>query len=114
MKHVYGCKPEELIIGIAPSISMDDYYIREEDQSLINPDAWKGNIERRIADGKSHLHLNLLGNVITQLTSVGVNPVHIQAYGEKVNTFKLAGENPPAAFSHRNGNKGRFLVAAQL
>lgn len=121
MRNFYGCKPEDVAVGIAPSIGKNHYFIKQKDATIINRAVWENFTVRRFISGEERLYLDILGNIILQLKACGVDASQIQAYGNEVDTFELAGKNPPEAYSQRYSNatgdaskSGRILVAAQL
>ncbi len=121
MRDRYGCAPSGIRVGIGPSISKNNYFIKEADARIIDGHSWQDFSKKRFVAGENRLYLDILGNITNQLIYSGLIPSNIQAYGSGVDTFELAGKNPPEAFSQRYSNatdntskNGRILVAAQL
>jgi copper oxidase (laccase) domain-containing protein len=115
----YGCKPDDVIVGIPPGISPRHYFVRPHDR--LNRENWRDHLEDKVVKGEERIYLDLLGNLIDQLVSSGILPKNIQAYGHEVCTYELAATEPPLARSQRFSTataqpdkNGRCLVAASL
>jgi len=102
---------DELLIGIAPSITKKNYFIKHRDE-LENPNVWKGFTEER----DNLFYLDMMGIIRRQFVEAGVRESNIMQY--HIDTFDAAKNGE--AFSHRywkinkEGNDGRFMVAVEL
>lgn len=119
----FNCMPEDIFIGISPSIGPKYYWIKQADQDLIDRNYWKEFAEADTIDGGGIIRIDVLGKILSILAEYKIPDTNIQAYGhaEAVDTYALAKLDPPHAFSHRyatNTNQpernGRIMVAAQL
>ena len=100
--------PSEIYICITPAISKDYYFVNSGE---INESNWNGFMEKK--DNK--IFLDILGNILSQLTQAGIPNQNIEYY--KIDTFSSAAEGK--TFSHRlssttNIPEGRFFVAIGL
>lgn len=113
-----GCNPEDILVGVAPSISADNYYVRGEDRALLrNYDDWRAHGRLQEATTEDRIYLDTVGYLTDQLIEAGVTVNHIQPYG--IDTLSAAehGEGfsqRRSSYSGDPGKNGRFLVAAQL
>lgn len=119
----YGVAPHKVVAGIAPGIPPKNYFIQEADSQIIDSEKWDGFALQMPANETrpARIHLDVTGKIIHQLLENGILPSNIQAYGDTVDTYELASQNPHLAFSHRYATEtgqphknGRFLVAIQL
>jgi copper oxidase (laccase) domain-containing protein len=106
----YGCNLNEVIVGICPGISADNYYL-DHINALKNPSQWSNFVEEK----KGKYYLDLQGLLIKQFIDAGIPQTNIQAYA--INTYTASQQGK--LFSHLYAREsqtaeGRFLVTAQL
>lgn len=107
----YNCNVRSLRIGITPTITVRNYFIRNI-KELAQPDSWNGFIEER--DGL--LYLDFIGQILRQYNLIGLSAEQIQLY--YVDTYEAA--KCGDTFSHRYSQmneeaaSGRMIVAAQI
>lgn len=122
----YGCNPEEIFIGITPSIGPRYYFIKQKDQAennLVDRNYWGLFAYNDEQNNESIIRIDILGKILSILKEYGIPDENIQAYGgsDAVDTYALASKNPPEAFSYRYAvatdqpeRDGRIMVACQL
>jgi len=118
---IYGCRPEKMNVGIFPGMGYPYSTITAGDEDkYLTPGVWDGFMEPH---DSGIVKLNPLGNIFFQLKKMGIRDNLVEAYGDsdEVDTFAMAGTNPPQAFSHRYSTHtsqperdGRNLVVVQL
>lgn len=107
----YNCNIQSLRIGITPTITVRNHFIRSIGE-LTQPDNWNGLIEER--DGL--LYLDFIGQILRQYSLIGLSSEQIQLYN--VDTYEAAKRGD--TFSHRywqmneGVTNGRMIVAAQI
>lgn len=113
-----GFAPEDLFIGVAPSINADRYFIRSQDRGLLpHVQDWIQRGRLREDKGEGRIYLDTLGYLADQFTESGVQADRIQPYG--IDTLQAAEQGEGfsqryASLTQNPRNNGRFLVAAQL
>lgn len=122
----YTVKPEDIIVGITPSIGPKHYYLKLKDQEkkqLIDQKYWGRFAWKDKLDGETIVRIDILGKILSILDDKGIPDKNIEAYGHgsNVDTFDLAAHHPPLSFSHRFATftnqpqrNGRIMVVAQL
>lgn len=115
-----------LIIGITPGIGPKHYFVKRNDlntKKLLNLSYWEGYAMPDQREDEEILRIDITGKIISVLKSYGIDDTNIQAYGhtDSVDTYTLASQNPPLAYSHRYAvssnqpyRNGRMMVAVQL
>ncbi len=120
----YGCDPQMITLGVAPSIGMSHYPIKKKNiKSETNPQGvislensfWKSFMQEGSVEGENVVFLDVCGNVIAQFLEAGVHESNIYLYD--LDIFALAQNG--MAFSHRYSQQtgfpgGRIMVVAQL
>lgn len=113
-----GCKPEDILVGVTPSIDAANYYVQVENSDLLRGfDGWKERGRLRENESEGRIYLDTLGYLTDQLIEAGVTIDHIQPYG--IDTLSAAEQGEGfsqrrATYTGNPNNNGRFLVAAQL
>ena len=109
MQYAYGCRAEDCIVGIGPSIAGEDYEVDEKVFGELNeaPESWH---DFATASRDGHWNLDLWGLNRFQLISEGVLPEYIKTSG--VSTLR----NTALFFSYRaeNGKTGRLGAMISL
>lgn len=107
----YKCDIKSIKIGITPTITIQNHFIRNISE-LNYPEHWNGFTRER--DGL--IYLDFIGQILSQYSSIGLTSDQVQLYN--VDTYEAAKDGE--TFSHRywqmnpTYTKGRMLVAAQL
>lgn len=126
LENKYGVDLTTLTIGITPSIGPKHYVIKQADQDtkhLIDETYWGMYAQKDSLEGVPLIRVDVLGKILSILTTYGVPNHQIQAYGhnDSVDTYFLASQQPRAAFSHRFATatgqpekNGRIMVACQV
>lgn len=111
----YGLDPEEIKLGIAPSLEPSHHEIQANDYSKIitNSEAWQPYILHPTQDGP--YYVDVRSNLADQYMTMGVLPENIELY--LTGTYDSAGKN--RGFSHRrsrheNSPLYRFGMAVQI
>lgn len=110
----YGCEPENIHIGIVPSLKATRHKIGKEDVSrhVTNP-TWSEHINY---DDEGNAYLDGSGMAISQFMAAGIPSENIARYS--VDTYDAAAAEE--GFSHRYTTQhpgrrvGRFMVAVQI
>lgn len=107
MVEKYNCKPENIIVGIGPSISIDHYEIGEDVASQFR-EKYGADSEKTLQTRNNKLYLDLWTANVLQLKNCGVE--HIQVSG------LCTACHIDDWFSHRaeKGKTGRFGVLMAL
>ena len=93
-KH-YQVKPENIYIGIAPSIGPKYYFIKARDQlekNFLDLAYWGKFATDDELDGEKIIKVDVLGKILSILKNQGIPGSNIEAYGhaEAVDTYTLA------------------------
>jgi len=119
-------KPQDIFVGISPSIGPRNYFLKAKDQEkyhFIDEDYWDKFSHEDLLENETIIRIDVLGKILSVLHSKGIPDQNIEAYGHEapVDTFDLARQIPPLAFSHRYARStnqplknGRMVVVAQL
>jgi len=122
----YRCKPNDVFIGISPSIGPNYYWIKQVDQDekiIIDRAYWGAFAYDDEVNKVKIIRIDVLKKILSIFTAYGVPAENIQAYGhdDMVDTYTLAALTTPLSFSHRfasnteqSERNGRIMVAAQL
>lgn len=104
MREVYGCQPEDILVGIGPNMGKDSFQVREDVLQVFHTTF--GDLAEVFftpqSDGSFLLNLNAA--LLTQLIASGIQPDHIEVSG--IDTY----QRTDVFFSHRaeKGKTGRF------
>lgn len=107
----YNCDIRSLRIGITPTITVQNHFIRSMGE-LTQPDNWNGLVKEK--DGL--LYLDFIGQILRQYNAIGLSSEQIQLHN--VDTYEAAKRGD--TFSHRywqmneGVTNGRMMVAAQI
>lgn len=103
----YNCKPENIIAGIGPSISVDHYEIGEEVAAQFR-EKYKNNAEKILQTRDNKLYLDLWTANVLQLRNAGVEHIQVSSLCTACHLEDW--------FSHRaeKGKTGRFGVLMAL
>jgi YfiH family protein len=109
MVSTYGSKPEELMVGIGPSICLDHYEVGLNVIARVDA-AFGSEVGLLVHRKNGHAHLDLWKANQLVLTGAGVLPEHIEVAG------LCTVEHPQDWYSHRGekGQTGRFGGAFAL
>lgn len=107
MIETYNCKPENIIAGIGPSISVDHYEIGEDVASQFR-DKYGEDAEKILQTRENKLYLDLWTANVIQLKNVGVEQIQVSGLCTACHLEDW--------FSHRaeKGKTGRFGVLLAL
>jgi copper oxidase (laccase) domain-containing protein len=110
----YGCAPEDIRIGIVPSLRAERHRINREDVGrLVTVPAWDKHLTY---DDEGNAYVDGAGMAISQFTAAGIPPENIAHYDVDTYASSATGEG----FSHRYSTQhpgqriGRFMVAVQI
>jgi len=120
----YDFRPHDIFIGISPGIGPKNYFIKQKDQTeknFVNLAYWGDFVREDLFYNEVVLRIDVLGKILSILEEKGIPDSNIEAYGDTIDTFELASQEPPLAFSHRYATStnqptlnGRIMVVAQL
>ncbi len=107
MQTRYGCKPEDIVAGIGPSIGVDHYEVGEDVASQFREKYGK-DAERVIQNRDGSMYLDLWAANLIQLQNAGVEQVQVSGVCTACHLDDW--------FSHRaeKGKTGRFGVLMAL
>lgn len=123
---VYSVHPQDIYIGISPSIGPKHYFLKAADQekyNFIDKDYWGDYAREDTLENEAIIRIDVLGKILSVLEKKGISSRNIEAYGhnDAVDTYELASLTPPLSFSHRFATEtqqpernGRIMVASQL
>jgi YfiH family protein len=109
MGQTYGTKPEDVIVGIGPSIGVSNYEIGSDVATAVELSYGTTEGVLKLNPTTGNFHLDMLYAVRTQLREIGINDDHIEP--SDLCTYEQEG----LFFSARkNKNTGRFGAGIML